>query len=134
MSDRDFHIGDEVYIFERGNFLSAIRNSTFIKGTITGYTHEDYGYHGSGDWVWIYEVMGEDGKLYHGDYTHGYAPYILYREEDIINNLNRYISGSLYHQKKVYEEEEKNILEYQTLIEFFKNTINKGKQKRKERK
>ena len=120
--NRKFKIGEEVYIFKRNQhdwFLNSLRDDSFIKGTIIGVENVDYGYHGSGDWILVYKVKCEDGKIYQGDYHRGYKECTLFTKEDIINELKRLISGGIYQLEKIRKQVETNNEEYQMLIDKY---------------
>lgn len=121
--DKCFDIGDEVYVFYQGysNWLKALRENTFVKGVVVDVDNEDFGYHGSGDWVHIYTVKGEDGREYLCDYKRGYKSYVLYTKEDILNSLKRNIEGEISYKKRVYQEANKKIKKYQELLEKYQD-------------
>ncbi len=135
--DKCFDIGDEVYVFSQGNsnsFLKALKENSFIKGVVVDVENEDFGYHGSGDWVHIYTVKGEDGREYLCDYKRGYKSYVLYTKEDILNSLKRNIEGGISYKKRVYQEVNKKNKEYQELLEKYQNLEElKGRQYTKKR-
>lgn len=93
--DKKLSIGEEVLRFRKKNYSPEYSLEPYVVGTVlSSRMSHDLSYHGSPWYEEIYEVLGEDGSVYIGNYgsaiTHD--SYFLRREDYI-----RYLS---YVQKK----------------------------------
>ena len=127
MDEIVFNVGDEVYVYK--DFFEEIKKGNLIKGVVTEVEHYDYGYHGSGDWVWDYKVRGEDGKEYSANYKHGYKPYSIATKEDIIEYITRKINFLEERKIEVVKELDAESIELNKALEIFIN--GKGQQYKK---
>lgn len=87
MDDSRLNVGDEVYIYH-GDLFKSLTECKLIKGKIISEEYYDYGYHGSGDWIWDYIVKGIDGKEYYANHGYGYKPYKIVTYEEANNYLD----------------------------------------------
>ena len=100
MSDERLNVGDVVYVY-KDDFLNAFKRGKLIKGIISNEDYHDYGYHGSGDWIWDYIVQGEDGEEYYANHGYGHKPHRIVTRDEVIECIKSLIANN--------EEEKRNI-------------------------
>ena len=108
--------GTEVLIFKHFKSYKIEQDDiNFIKGIIIcSKESEDLSYHGSTYNEQIYEVLGEDGKMYIGTYDSGLiGNYIFRTNEDHIKRLN-----------KLIERNNQELLKIQNKNTEYENQIN----------
>lgn len=100
--------GTEVLIFKYIREFGPYQDDeNYIHGIIkSSKTSDDLSYHGSSWYEQIYEVLGEDGKIYIGTYGRGLIGNSFFRtKEDHIKILKCKISDNM---KKIINLKEKN--------------------------
>ena len=113
--DRNLNIGDRVLIFNGHNYSSDSYYyeegiNDYKKGTVESFemSHDLTG-HGSGYYVWVYMVVGDDGMKYRGSYkepTVGNA--YFYTRKDYIKYLRSLERYELSRQKDIIKETNRN--------------------------
>ncbi len=92
---RTLDIGDKVYIFKNKEDLSErIKEGKLIPGEVVGYhLSGDLSYNACECRVYIYNIKLENGKVLDGMHRDEYFGWcILKTEEEVINEINRYIA------------------------------------------
>ena len=108
----------EVLIFKYIKSLGPLQgNMNFISGVIkSSEISDDLSYHGSPWYVQIYEVLGEDGKIYKGSYgsASGVAGNYFFRTK----------TGHIQFLKNRIKNNKKEILKIQRMNEQYQEQIN----------
>ncbi len=112
MEDKVFDIGDEVYVF-KDDLLKSFKTGKLIKGIIINRDNHDYGYHGSGDWIWDYIIKGIDGEDYYANHGYGYKEYQILTKEEVIEAIKSLMAYKEEVKENIrYELSEEAILDY----------------------
>ena len=114
--------GTEVLIFKYVREWGSNQNDeNYILGTVqSSKISDDLSCHGSPWYEQIYEVLGEDGKIYRGNYGSGLIGNCFFRtKEDHINFLKRKITNNEHEMLKF---QEKNDRYYREIIKLKNET------------
>ena len=108
VGDRVLIFGDDHYSSDSYYYQKGINE--YKEGAVESYemSHDLTG-HGSGYYVWVYMVMGDDGKKYRGSYiepTVGNA--YFYTKKDYIKYLRSLERYELSRQKDIIKETNRN--------------------------
>ena len=108
VGDRVLIFGDNHYSSDSYYYQKGINE--YKEGTVESYemSHDLTG-HGSGYYVWVYMVMGDDGKKYRGSYieaTVGNA--YFYTRKDYIKYLRSLERYELSREKDIIKETRRN--------------------------
>ncbi len=123
MADREFSVGDEVYLYESSlSLIDDFLEGKIIKGKVISYEYYDYGYHGSGDWICDYTIKGEDGKEYLANYKHGYKKNYIMSKEEVIERVTSFIAEKEESRNKTRQE-----LSQEAIVDYIVNYINSKK-------
>ena len=126
MSDKKLNVGDVVYVY-KDDFLRSFKQGKLIKGRIINEDYHDYGYHGSGDWIWDYIVQGEDGEEYYANHGYGHKPHRLATKDEIIGWIKSLIASNEEEKRKIYLD-----LSDEAIVDYVKKYIASKKKSSRE--